>query len=90
MMGCENVAEVSDDELKRLKLLENFLSYPPRFRIQFISEAVVERNEKLIVQFNEVHPPVKNIILLDDSLELPLSPFTSAASTGINSISHGK
>ena len=81
MMGCENTAEVAEDELERLEMLEDLLSYPPRFRIQFTSDAVVERSEKVIVRFNQVHPPVKNTILLDGSVELLLSPSSSATST---------
>ncbi|XP_019853891.1 PREDICTED: uncharacterized protein LOC109583131 [Amphimedon queenslandica] len=81
MMGCENAAEVTEDELERLEMLEDLLSYPPRFRIQFTSDAVVERSEKVIVRFNQVYPPVKNTILLEGSLELPLSPASSASST---------
>ena len=81
MMGCENAAEVTKDELERLEMLEDLLSYPPRFRIQFTSDAVVEKNEKVIVRFNQVHPPVKNTILLEGSIELPLSPASSATST---------
>ncbi|XP_019854556.1 PREDICTED: uncharacterized protein LOC100633393 isoform X4 [Amphimedon queenslandica] len=81
MMGCENVAEVTEEELKRLKLLEKKLSYPPRFRMQFTSDAVVEKSQKVIVRFNQVHPPVKNTILLEGSIELPLSPTSSASST---------
>ena len=88
MMGCENVAEVTEDELERLKMLEDLLSYPPRFRIQFISDAVVEKSQKVIVQFNQVHPPVKSTILLEGSIELPPSPSLSA--TSIDLISHGK
>ena len=84
MMGCENVAEVTEDELERLKLLEDKLSYPPRFRIQFISDAVVEKSEKVIVQFNQVDPPVRNTILLEGSIELPLSPTSPANNTGSN------
>ncbi|XP_019859787.1 PREDICTED: uncharacterized protein LOC109588035 [Amphimedon queenslandica] len=81
MMGCANVAEVTEDELERLEMLEDLLSYPPRFRIQFIADAVVERSEKVTVRFNQVHPLVKNTILLNASLELPLSPSPSATST---------
>uniref|UniRef100_A0A1X7UGG2 Death domain-containing protein n=1 Tax=Amphimedon queenslandica TaxID=400682 RepID=A0A1X7UGG2_AMPQE len=82
MMGCENAAEVTEDELKRLKLLEKKLSYPPRFRIQFISDAVVEKSQKVIVHFNQVHPPVKSTILLEGSIQLLLSPASSTSSTG--------
>ena len=85
MMGCENAAEVTEEELKRLKLLEKVFSYPPRFRIQFTSDAVVENSQKVIVQLNQVHPPVKSTILLEGSIELPLSP-NSSASNGTGSI----
>lgn len=81
MMGCENAAEVTDDELERLKMLEDILSYPPRFRIQFISDTVVEKSEKVTVQFNQVHPLVQNTIVLEGSVELPLSPSLSATSS---------
>ena len=87
-MGCENAAEVTEDELERLKMLEDLLSYPPRFRIQFISDVVVEKSQKLIVQFNQVHPPVKSTILLEGIKELPL--FSSPSSTSIDLISHGR
>ena len=81
MMGCENASEVTEDELERLEMLEDLLSYPPRFRIQFTSDAVVEKSEKVIVRFNQVDPPVKNTILLEGSIGLPLSPDLSE-STG--------
>ena len=89
MMGCENSAEVTEDELERLEVLEDILSYPPRFRIQFISDAVVEKSAKMMVQFNQVHPPWKNMILLEGSIELPLSPSPSKNSS-IDVIPHGE
>uniref|UniRef100_A0A1X7UV74 Death domain-containing protein n=1 Tax=Amphimedon queenslandica TaxID=400682 RepID=A0A1X7UV74_AMPQE len=80
MMGCENDAEVTEDELERLKILEDLLSYPPRFKIEFISDAVVEKSQKVIVRFNQVHPPVKSTVLLEGSIDLPPSPSLSATS----------
>ena len=90
MMGCDNAAEVTEDELDELKMLEDLLSYPPRFRIQFKSDAVVEKSQKVIVRFSQVHPPVTNTILLEGSIELPLSPTSSTSSTGIDLMTYGR
>ncbi|XP_019862576.1 PREDICTED: uncharacterized protein LOC109591248 [Amphimedon queenslandica] len=85
-MGCENAAEVTEDELERLKMLEDILSYPPRFKIQFKSDTVVERSQIVTVRFNQVHPPVKSTILLEGSIELPPSPSASTSASARSSI----
>ena len=90
MMGWENAAEVTEDELDELQMLEDLLSYPPRFRIQFTSDSVVEKNQKVIVRFNQVHPPVKSTILLEGSIGLSLSPTSSTSSTGIDLMTYGR
>lgn len=90
MMGCENAAEVTEDELERLEMLEDLLSYPPRFRTQFTSESVVEKSQRVTVLFNQVHPLIKNTIILEGSIDLPLSPSSSTGgSNNISSISVG-
>ncbi|XP_019854350.1 PREDICTED: uncharacterized protein LOC109583440 isoform X2 [Amphimedon queenslandica] len=86
MMGCKNAAEVTEDEFERLKLLEDICSYPPRFKIQFKPNAAVKRSQKVIVQFNQVHPPVNSTILLEGSKELSPSLSSSTSTSTESSI----
>lgn len=92
-MGCKSIGEVTEEELERLDILEETLSYPPRFRIQFISNAVVESSLEVTVRFNQIDPPVTSTITLEGSLtSLNLSPYSSAATvkaTDLESFSRG-
>ena len=65
-MGCEE-GEVTSDNIKLLELLEEFLSYPPRFRLQFsVEDNVIDaRNQNVTVRFNGVHPPTIDTIVLE-------------------------
>ena len=53
-MGCEG-GEVTSDNIKMLELLEDFLSYPPRFRLQFnVQDDVIDaRSQNVKVRFNQ-------------------------------------
>ena len=66
MMGCEG-GEVTNDNIKMLELLEDFLSYPPRFQLQFSVEENVSdaRCQNVTVRFNGVHPPTTVTIVLE-------------------------
>lgn len=87
-MGCENVGEVTEDELERLDLLEDTLSYPPRFRIQFSREDVFASNQEVVITFNQVQPSVSSKILLESNGILqPLSPPSSCSSASSNTCS---
>ena len=65
-MGCEE-GEVTSDNIKMLELLEEFLSYPPRFQLQFsVKENVFDaRSQNVKVRFNGVHPPTTVTIILE-------------------------
>ena len=65
-MGCEG-GEVTSDNIKMLELLEDFLSYPPRFRLQFnVQDDVIDaRSQNVKVRFNGVHPPTTVTIVLE-------------------------
>ena len=89
-MGCENFGEVTEDELERLDLLEDTLSYPPRFRIQFSREDVFEcsSNQEVVITFNQVQPSVSSKILLESNgIVQPLSPPSSCSSASSNTCS---
>ncbi|XP_019854570.1 PREDICTED: uncharacterized protein LOC109583595 isoform X2 [Amphimedon queenslandica] len=88
IMGCENVGEVTEDELERLDLLEDTLSYPPRFRIQFSREDVFASNQEVVITFNQVHPSVSSKILLESNgIVQTLSPPSSCSSASSNTCS---
>ena len=64
-MGCEG-GEVTSDHKERLKLLEQLLSYPPRFHLKFKLENIMDvGTQNITVTFNDVHPPTKNTIVLE-------------------------
>ena len=83
-MGCDNPGRVTEEELERLGLLEDTLSYPPRFRIQFTRDDFFGHysSQEVIVKFNHVHPPLTSTILLEGhNISFPLSPLSSTSST---------
>ena len=65
-MGCEG-REVTSDNIKMLELLEDFLSYPPRFQLQFsVEDNVIDaRSQNVTVRFNGVHPPFTDAVILE-------------------------
>lgn len=95
VMGCENIGEVTEDELQRLELLEETVSYPPRFKIRFSCDETsvhYQNSHEVTITFNQVSPPLKNTFLLEgNDISLPISPLSSASSTntGINSFNIG-
>ena len=66
MMGCEG-GEVTSANIKMLELLEDFLSYPPRFQLQFsVEDNVIDaRSQNVTIRFNGVHPPTTVAVILE-------------------------
>ena len=65
MIGCES-GEVTSDNLKLLELLEDRLSYPPRFRLQFHKITTDDtRCQTVTIKFNGLHPSIASTITLD-------------------------
>ena len=75
MMGCEG-GEVTSDHEESLKLLEELLSYPPRFRLKFKEENLMDTgSQNMTVTFNGVHPPTIDMIVLEKA-GIIISSFT--------------
>ena len=90
-MGCENLGEVTEEELERLDLLEEALAYPPRFRLVFTRNDSFGQysNQEVTVTFNQVDPPfVSKIYLEGHGVAQPLSPTSSSSNS--HSFSIGK
>ena len=67
MMNCEG-GEVTPDNEEILHLLEEDLSYPPRFRLQFESVPdVCVSSQNVKVKFNGIDPPTTFSIILQRS-----------------------
>ena len=66
MMDCEG-GEVTIDNIEVLKLLEEELSYPPRFRLKFKANKSINSaiSQSVTVKFNGVTPPAKAIVTLE-------------------------
>ena len=64
-MGYEG-GEVMSNHIERLKLLEQLFSYPPRFRLKFKVENIMDvGTQNITVTFNDVHPPTIDTIVLE-------------------------
>ena len=57
-----------------LELLEDSLSYPLRFQLNFkIQENIIDaRSQKVTVRFNGVHPPTTDTIFLENQVDMLL------------------
>ena len=68
MMDCEG-GEVTIDNIEVLELLEEELSYPPRFRLEFKANKSINStiSQSVIVKFNGVTPPATSTITLEKS-----------------------
>ena len=65
MMGCEG-GEVTSDNIETLEALEEGLSYPPRFRLEFKANKNIDDmgSQHVTVTFNGAIPPVTATITL--------------------------
>ena len=77
MMGCEG-GVVTNDNLEALALLEDELSYPPRFRLQFKAKKGMDesQSQKVTVKFNGVNPSTTATVILEKSGMLIAMCFT--------------
>ena len=67
-MGCDG-GVLTRDNIEMLELLEEVLSYPPRFRLEFKATKSANnlRSQNVTVKFNGVTPPAKAIVTLEKS-----------------------
>ena len=67
-MGCDG-GVLTNDNIDMLELLEEVLSYPPRFRLEFkpSKSANNSRSQKVTVTFNGITPLAKATVTLDKS-----------------------
>ena len=63
-MGYEG-GGVTNEHVESLKLLEELLSYPPRFRLKFKENVMDAGNQNITVTFNGVDPPTIDTIVLE-------------------------
>ena len=65
-MGCED-GEVTSDNIETLEVLEEGLSYPPRFRLEFKANKNISDmgSQYVTVIFNGVIPSVTATIILE-------------------------
>lgn len=65
MIGYEE-GQLTSDHIEMLELLEDVLSYPPRFRLKFKRENLMTvKSQNVTVTFNGVHPPTSVTIVLE-------------------------
>ena len=68
IMGCKG-GEVSNENMEVLKLLEEKLSYPPRFQLHFTVDRSADCSSKqnVTVNFDGLNPSISATIVLEKS-----------------------